>query len=105
MRNFLLTALCCIGTATIVAGCASKQPYDHPDAGAYRYSATPVNTICPIGKEGYDEGTELVAKHDGFAVAFCCAGCAEYWEGLDADKKTEFIELALQDRDNEFETD
>jgi len=91
--------------AVALGGCASKKPFDHPDAAVYRYSATPVNTICPVGQEGYSEGTDLTAKHKGFTVAFCCEGCEEYWGGLSEKKKDQFVELALQGRDNEFETD
>lgn len=60
-----------------------------------------VNTMCPIGKEAIDESLSM--EHDGHLVAFCCAGCEEVFAGLDDDSKSEFVQLALEGRELDFD--
>lgn len=78
-----------VAAAGLAGGCAgdsSAVTTDEPAAGLEpttltTVSATPVNTICPIGKH---EITEAGGTHrfDDQVVGFCCEGCYDAWPAM-----------------------
>lgn len=58
---------------------------------------SPVNDMCPIGKEPIDGKTFVV--HDGRTVGFCCPGCDDAFLAWTKERRDSFVETASR-RDN-----
>lgn len=54
---------------------------------------TPVNAMCPIGKEPIVEGVPTI-QYKGETIAFCCPGCDKEFMGWDETKRDAFVVLA-----------
>ena len=90
-----------LGLSGLVACSSSDKDTSAAEAQAAN-AATPVNTMCPIGKEAITEagGVVLVGSD---TVAFCCEGCQVMFAELPAAKQAEYVNLAKQGRGGEFE--
>ena len=54
---------------------------------------TPINAMCPIGKEPIVDGVPTI-QYKGNTIAFCCPGCDKEFMGWDETKRDAFVALA-----------
>ncbi|GIK18476.1 MAG: hypothetical protein DYG93_11725 [Leptolyngbya sp. PLA2] len=60
--------------------------------------ATPVNAMCPIGKEPIVASAGTV-EYKGLTIGLCCPGCGEQFLSWDEARKDEFVALARARRE------
>ncbi|HRQ72424.1 MAG TPA: hypothetical protein PLU35_05280 [Phycisphaerales bacterium] len=60
--------------------------------------ATPVNAMCPIGKEPIVPSAGTV-EYKGVTIGLCCPGCGEQFLSWDETRKDEFVLLAKARRE------
>lgn len=61
-------------------------------------ASTPVNQMCPIGKEPINERAGTI-QYEGRTVGFCCPSCAGEFMAWDEGRRDEFLLLAAAGRE------
>lgn len=89
----LFAAVC----VTAVAPSAFAQHDGHADQ-ARVLKKTPVNTMCPIGKEPIEASAGTV-EYKGKTIGLCCPSCGEEFLAWDEARKDEFVALAVAHRE------
>ena len=75
---------------TAVVSCAMFSPFIFgQNAGE-----SPVNEMCPIGKEAIVASAGTV-EYDGKTIGLCCPSCGKAFLAWDDERKDEFIRLAM----------
>ncbi|MCA9307126.1 MAG: hypothetical protein KDA16_11365 [Phycisphaerales bacterium] len=83
-----LTRAALMCAALFSSAALGAEPADHGAA-----KKTPVNEMCPIGKEPIVE-TAGTVDYKGKAIGLCCPGCGEQFLAWDEARKDEFVMLA-----------
>ena len=83
----MIGLLCVALTLGVSVGCASNN-------GSENATATPVNSICPIGGHEITSDSPTVAWK-GQTIAFCCDGCHDAWNSSDNAERDEILKTAL----------
>lgn len=83
----IITCACC---APITL---AQDGHDNHAHHAQTDNNTPVNAMCPIGKEPIVEGVPTI-QYKGETIAFCCPGCSEEFMAWDDTKRDAFVVLA-----------
>lgn len=83
----IVSCACCAGFTLAQDGHNNHAHHAQAD------NNTPVNAMCPIGKEPIVEGVPTI-QYKGETIAFCCPGCSEEFMAWDNAKRDAFVVLA-----------
>ncbi|MGP1308677.1 MAG: hypothetical protein ACTS27_00575 [Phycisphaerales bacterium] len=68
------------------------------NAQAETSATAPINAMCPIGKEPIVPSAGTV-EYKGKTIGLCCPGCGKQFLAWSADRKDEFVTLAIAHRE------
>lgn len=93
-RVLILSAATLAVVATAPTATAQNQTRTQSSQEVAAQDQTPVNRMCPVGKEPIvaSAGTDTYAGH---VIGFCCPGCADEFRAWDEADKAEFLRVAL----------
>ncbi len=90
-----LISACCMLAPPAIAQHGDAHGHAHADQA---HADTPVNEMCPIGKEPIVPSAGTV-EYRAKTIGLCCPGCGEQFLSWDEARKDEFLALAAEHRE------
>ncbi|HHN78138.1 MAG TPA: hypothetical protein ENK11_05610, partial [Phycisphaerales bacterium] len=94
MNRLTIIASLAIAAAVPLTSANAGPGHAHDPGMKHQDTPTPINRMCPVGKEPIDPeaGTFM---YKGRAIGICCPGCREKFMSWSEKKRDEFVALAL----------
>lgn len=89
------------GSVLLFAGCAKEKACcgtcGTSEKAAPTTSAQPINTMCPIGGDAFDNKAHpasLTRTYNGQTIGFCCEGCVKKFDAKSDTEKDAVLTAA-----------